>query len=334
MVYASQSNIDAADALRAEQEDAQQRKEGTTIRVGEGAARVTQHSDGRTEVQDLGLRRSDSSPALRGDILDGAISQTGEVLNRSALTPDTLIKVNGIELRLAEAESIGIVTRAADGSYKAFNQAPPAPPPATEPSVEADNVTDTEQAPEQAPDFDPTNPDRAIRLEAASKIADALKRDGNVAGDLFEEAVQLWEEAPGLVDASSPRIAELLGKNSTAVMESLQEYHAQEAAWVAGQNGVVDMQGFLEFVQSKPGAMREAITRAVLEGDANTAWSGLAREFARSAENKHTDADILGADLGDSVKAFTGPDGKAWIEIDGEQLPWQEAHRRGLIRFV
>ena len=249
---------------------------------------------------------------------------------RSQVTGDSLVTYKNVEVTVDFLESQGLVTRNPDGSYTSFGQGDAASPP-TSPSVEQANVTDTEQAPEQAPDQFPDTPEG--RRGAATAIEDALKQDGNLAGSLFEEAVELWEDGPGLVDASSPRIAELLGKNAENVMGSLQEYHAQEAAWVAGQNGVVDMQGFLEFVQSKPGAMREAITRAVLEGDANTAWGSLAREYARDhAVADHDPADILGADFGPGVTVARGPDGTPWITVDDFNGPWREAVRRGVIK--
>ena len=50
-VFASDANIAAADALRDAQIAAQEKKEGTTIRVGDGARRITEHSDGRTTVE-------------------------------------------------------------------------------------------------------------------------------------------------------------------------------------------------------------------------------------------------------------------------------------------
>lgn len=339
-VFADGSNIAAADAHRAAQE-AEAPRDKTSIRTDGGTHRFTEHADGRVEQRQERIIKSDSSPATTGSVLDGARSQDGQPQMRSQVTGDSLVTYKNVEVTVDFLESQGLVTRNPDGSYTSFGQGDAATTPATSPSTEQANVTN-EQAPEQAPaDIDPTNPDRAIRQEWASKVQDALKRDGHVAGDLFEEAVALWQDGPGVVDASSPRIAELLGTNSEAVLNSLQEYHANEAAWIAGKHGVTDMEGFVQFVQSKPGAMREAITRAVLEGDVNAAWGGLAREFARdvqAAAPEFEAADIMGADVAPGIRTFQ-VDGEPWVEVSplkpgGETFRGsvREAVKRNVIR--
>ena len=335
-VLAHDGHVKLATDLREQQEEARRQEERTraTSKVDQGVHRFTEHADGRVEQSREGIVRSDSAPALTGSVLDGARSQSGMPQMQSEVTGESLVNYGGMEVRVSTLEQLGEVRKTANGyePTRNFDQAPStSTPPPTEPSIAADNVTDTTEEPpaEQFPD----TPEG--RRGAAEAITDALKVDGETAGSLFEDAVTLWEDGPPtLLDPeSNPRVAELLGKNSSDVLASLQTYHAKVASEVAARHGVTDMEGFVEFIQSK-GKMREAITRAVLENDPAAAWGGLAREFSATAENKHTDADILGADLGDDVKAFTGPDGRAWIEIDGEQLPWQEAHRRGLIRFV
>jgi hypothetical protein len=324
---ASDENINLADQYRADQAGAQQGAEAETItKVGGGVNKFTDDAGEQRSASSPGVIRGDSSPIGTGSVLDTARSQTGFTQAPSEVTADSIVAYQGMEIRVSEAEALGLVTKQGDQYIDPLASRRVAPPQAQ---------PDGQEAPEeQAPEEQQQQGENALDADAV-KVQEALLNDGGLTGDVFNSAVdQLLEGNELHFDASDPRLAQALGMTGLARAGALQHLHhsmTEQAAAVVQKQGVTDMEGFMDFARSKPGAMREALTKHVLEGQPD-AWGSLAREYAAVGTQEYSDDDVLGADFGPGVNVYRSPDGRAWLEVEGEQMPWRDAWRRGLIK--
>ena len=114
---------------------------------------------------------------------------------------------------------------------------------------------------------------------------------------------------------------------------ALHEAKAAEALEVVTRAGVQDADAFVSWARQQGGWSR-AMSQHLLEGNANEAWSTMARTYVRdhqAAVDFSTD-DIMGADFGVGVTVARGPDGTPWLTIDGTAMPFSEAVSRGLVK--
>ena len=324
---ASDDNIALADQHRADQEGAQQVAEAETItKVGGGIHKFTDDARGQRSASSPGVIRGDSSPIGAGSVLDTARSQTGFTQTPSEVTADSIVTYQGMEIRVSEAEALGLVTKQGDQYVDPFAARRAAPQQAQ---------ADGQEAPEQEAPEQQQEGENALDASAV-KVQEALLGDGGLAGDMFNNAVdQLLEGNDLHFDFSDPRLTQVLGMTGLARAGAMQHLHqsmAEQAATVVQKAGVIDLDGFWDFARTRPAAMREALTRHALEANPD-AWAPLAREYASVGLNALSDDDVLATDFGPGVVTFRGPDGKAWIRIDDKhEMSAVDAYRRGILK--
>src|SRR5579862_1637669 len=148
------------EAARAAQEAAQTPQWSHSARVINGVNRVTSR-DGSTTTTNTPEVQRGSSADLRDtnstSIVGSARSAVGNPISASAIRPDSIVKVQGMETRADVAERMGLIRRTANG-YEDANGAPaPAPRQQQQQQAKPEQQQQQEQKPtaEKVADLDP-----------------------------------------------------------------------------------------------------------------------------------------------------------------------------------
>jgi hypothetical protein len=268
-----------------------------------------------------------AQPDASSDPLDFALSPSGQVIGRHALTEDSIIDSPAIggSMRLKEALALGWAKKTADG-YVFLGVDGNFEPSKTVPKVD-------EQV-EKPADAEPVSLEG---VEGTSTSVDLMHRQlKSEAGPVVYQGLvsaYLSNSDPTSVVEDIARRSGQPASEVRAVADSVFAEYQTAAQQIAAANGVGNFPAFLEWaVKAAPDAAENALRELVEEHSAQS-LGRLSKQYARLGRNDWTMDQILNASMGDGIRTFER-DGKAWITIPKHgEMTFERAVSHGLIRL-
>lgn len=256
---------------------------GTTrVTISNGSAEAPAALPGRgSTAQDYSTvtRISSADIGVGNDVQ--AVSPTGRPLAPSEIKPDSIVTVQGQQMKAALAERLGLLTRDGNG-YRSSSQNTNSAAPAA--------ATSAPQRTQETPKDDPQASPAPALSEAASTSLAALNAGGQ---DTHSAAVE-YLDAGELSPAATARLAGRLGIEPDAVQQhvaNVAEGFRSQAASLVGGSEVLDLAYHIDPAQAARVA-REHALKGDVSGYAALAAKVTDHVVTNAASVESVDADV------------------------------------------
>jgi hypothetical protein len=250
---------------------------------------------------------------------------------RGVLTPDTLVRISGMDVRIREAVGLGYLVVDAQGNYSELGKT------ATTPAATANPQPATaaaESAASPAPFLDSNT---ATALEFAQSAFHPHQMDS-----IINSMIDVSTGNPNAASISPSKISESLGGGLTPaqvenVIQAVASGYQSKVDAVLRANGVQDLDAAYNYwKQFKAPELKQALQKT-LHGHDVTDWTDLANAYKRSGHvptpkpNAAGELPIVNGMFGDRFKTYRK--GNAlMINIGGSEMLLQTAVRLNLVK--
>ncbi len=277
---------------------------GITVREGS-----TVHATGSMRAQRV--TTADLRPVSGDGILSTARSHIGQPQTPMQITPDSLVMIQGREVKASIAESLGLIRKSANGYEEASASATPPSEAVNEASADMGEAL-------------PSTQTEAVLSEFANRA---------MPGDQVR-AVQEFIAGGEVSEGTISRAASQMGLEPAQVQKMIgdvTEGFRVQAAATMSKHGITDADVVFEWArQEAPEKLRDAM-RAQAFDRSTAGYAALAKEYVSSLDVIDPDT-VMSAQFGEGITAVRGPRG-VLLNIEGfGQVPYRIALQQGLIK--